>query len=55
MIGEPLVVRARVRRVERLAAWVVTGPIGFFFAGVIDWLALVAHVVRARLSGREPW
>src|SRR5215212_10761459 len=42
------------RRVKRLLAWLVTGPIGFFVAGVLDWLALVVYVVRARLSGREP-
>jgi hypothetical protein len=41
--------------VKRLLAWLVTGPLGFFVAGVIDWLALVVYVVRARLSGREPW
>jgi hypothetical protein len=37
------------------AAWVVTGPVGFFVAGVVDWLALGLYVARARLSGREPW
>jgi hypothetical protein len=26
---------------ERLAAWLVTGPIGHFVAGVADWVALV--------------
>jgi hypothetical protein len=41
--------------VRRFVAWLVTGPLGFFVAGVIDWLALLAYVVRARLSGREPW
>jgi len=35
--------------VRRLSAWVVTGPIGFFVAGVLDWVALLAHVTRARL------
>ena len=42
-------------RVERFAAWVVTGPPGFFVAGVIDWALLVAHVIRSRLGRREPW
>jgi hypothetical protein len=41
--------------VRRLCAWLVTGPIGFFVAGVIDWFALLARLIRARLSGREPW
>jgi hypothetical protein len=40
---------------ERACAWLVTGPIGFFVAGVLDWLALLAHVLRARRRGREPW
>ncbi|HEX3317019.1 MAG TPA: hypothetical protein VHR88_03305 [Solirubrobacteraceae bacterium] len=40
---------------KRFAAWLVTGPVGFFAAGVIDWGALLAHLVRARVSGREPW
>lgn len=40
---------------EKLAAWLVTGPIGHFAGGVVDWLALLAHVARARMAGREPW
>jgi hypothetical protein len=39
----------------RFAAWLVTGPIGHFVAGVLDWLALLAHVVRARMTGTDPW
>ena len=40
---------------ERFAAWLVTGPIGHFVAGVIDWLALIVHVVRSWMAGRDPW
>jgi hypothetical protein len=29
--------------------------LGFLVAGLIDWLALLVYVVRARLLGREPW
>jgi len=41
--------------VQRLAAWLVTGPVGFFVAGVVDWLALLVRVGRARVRGRDPW
>jgi hypothetical protein len=41
--------------VQRALAWLATGPIGFFVAGVLDWLALLAHLIGARLRGREPW
>jgi hypothetical protein len=40
---------------SRLAARIITGPIGFFVAGVIDWLALLGHYLRARVAGRDPW
>jgi hypothetical protein len=33
---------------ERLAAWIVTGPIGHFVAGAIDWIALLWRVRRRR-------
>jgi hypothetical protein len=42
-------------RRRRLAAWLLTGPVGFLAAGIIDWLALVAHYLRARARGRDPW
>jgi hypothetical protein len=42
-------------RRRRLAAWLVTGPIGFLVAGAVDWLAMVARYARARARGRDPW
>jgi hypothetical protein len=38
---------ARVR--TRLAAWLVTGPLGHLWAGVADWATLLAGLLRARL------
>jgi hypothetical protein len=32
-----------------VAAWIVTGPIGHFYAGVVDW---VVAIVRWRLGRR---
>jgi hypothetical protein len=34
---------------RRLAAWLVTGPLGHFVAGVADWTALVARSLWTRL------
>jgi hypothetical protein len=39
----------------RFAAWLVTGPLGHFVAGLIDWLALLVHIGRARMKGEAPW
>jgi hypothetical protein len=33
---------------SRLAAWLVTGPLGHLWAGVVDWLELVGRWARAR-------
>jgi hypothetical protein len=33
---------------SRLAAWLVTGPVGHGVAGVADWLELLARSARAR-------
>jgi hypothetical protein len=38
----------------RIAAWVVTGPVGHLWAGVADWTELLARYAWARLRGREP-
>jgi len=42
---------------DRLAAWLVTGPLGHLVAGVLDWLVLIGRlgVDRARRwrSGRR--
>jgi hypothetical protein len=40
---------------RRLAAWLVTGPLAFLVAGIVDWLALLASYLWARARGREPW
>jgi hypothetical protein len=36
---------------SRLAAWLVTGPLGHLVAGVADWVALLARWVRSRVRG----
>ncbi|MGI8920211.1 MAG: hypothetical protein ACR2HD_00840 [Solirubrobacteraceae bacterium] len=40
---------------SRLLGRLVTGPLAFLAAGVIDWLVLLARYVAARLRGRDPW
>jgi hypothetical protein len=40
---------------SRLAARLLTGPLGHFAAGAVDVLAALATYLRARLAGREPW
>jgi hypothetical protein len=35
-----------------VAAWLVTGPIGHFAAGAVDWLILLARLGWARARGR---
>jgi hypothetical protein len=34
---------------SRLAAWLVTGPLGHLLAGVADWVVLLARWVRSRV------
>jgi len=43
--------------VERLATWLVTGPLGHLVAGTLDWAELLARYGWARARGRElqPW
>src|SRR4051794_22697568 len=41
-----------VRSVERLATWLVTGPLGHLVAGVLDWAELLVRYWWARLRGR---
>jgi len=36
---------------SRLAAWLVTGPLGHLWAGLADWAALLARWVRSRVRG----
>jgi hypothetical protein len=38
---------------RRLAAWLVTGPVGHFAAGVVDWVVFLARVLRARARGKR--
>jgi hypothetical protein len=33
---------------SRLAAWLVTGPLGHLWAGVADWMELIARWALAR-------
>jgi hypothetical protein len=32
----------------RLAAWLVTGPLGHLWAGLVDWVVLLARLLRSR-------
>jgi hypothetical protein len=38
----------------RFAAWLVTGPVGHFVAGMADWAELLARYWWARARGRDP-
>jgi len=38
----------------RLAARVVTGPVGHLWGGVCDWVSLFARYGWARVRGRAP-
>ena len=40
---------------ERLAAWVVCGPVGHAAAGLADWAVLLARYWWARARGRDPF
>jgi hypothetical protein len=33
---------------SRLAAWLVTGPLGHLWAGVADWAVLLVRAARSR-------
>jgi hypothetical protein len=33
---------------EVVLAWVLTGPLGHLYAGVADWLGVLARYARAR-------
>jgi hypothetical protein len=37
----------------RVAAWVVTGPLGHLWGGVCDWAELLVRYGWARVRGRE--
>jgi hypothetical protein len=34
----------------RLAAWLVTGPLGHFAGGLVDWLAFARELAAQRLA-----
>lgn len=38
----------------RIAAWVVTGPLGHLYGGVADWTTLAARFAWARARGKDP-
>ena len=38
---------------RRLIAWLVTGPVGHFAAGMADWVVMLARYWWARARGRE--
>jgi hypothetical protein len=38
---------------RRLAAWIVTGPLGHLYGGVADWATLLARYAWARARGRD--
>jgi hypothetical protein len=35
---------------SRLAAWLVTGPLGHLYAGLADWAVLLLRLLRARVG-----
>jgi hypothetical protein len=43
----------RLGPAERTLAWLVTGPIGHFAAGLVDWLELLIRWAWARSRGRS--
>ncbi len=36
-----------------VAAWVVTGPLGHLYAGVVDWVVVLSRYARARARGER--
>jgi hypothetical protein len=48
------VARARLPARTRIAAWLVTGPVGHLYGGVADCTALLARHLWARARRREP-
>ncbi|MCW3012589.1 MAG: hypothetical protein JWO90_2993 [Solirubrobacterales bacterium] len=41
-------------RRTRVAAWILTGPLGHLYGGVVDWALLASRYGLARLRGRDP-
>jgi hypothetical protein len=40
-------------RRERLAAWLVTGPLGHLYSGMADLAVFAARLIARRLRGRS--
>ena len=40
---------------SRIAAWLVTGPVGHLAAGAADWAGMFVRYWVARARGREPF
>ncbi len=38
---------------RRFAAWLLTGPVGHFVAGMTDWVVMLGRYWWARARGRE--
>ncbi len=38
---------------RRSIAWLLTGPVGHFVAGMADWVVMLARYGWARARGRE--
>jgi len=36
-----------------VAAWLATGPLGHLYAGVLDWVVVLARLARARARGER--
>jgi hypothetical protein len=36
-----------------VAAWIVTGPLGHLYGGVVDWAQVLARLARARARGER--
>jgi hypothetical protein len=46
--GDQVTVRPVLDRRGRIAAWLVTGPLGHAWAGALDWIALLVAWRRSR-------
>jgi hypothetical protein len=38
---------------RRLSAWVVTGPLGHLYGGLLDWAEIAAKLALARARGKR--
>lgn len=42
----------RLSRPTRVAAWVVTGPLGHLYGGIADWLEVAGKLTLAHVRAR---